>query len=263
MFKDMNTSFLFRNEVFFFILLPMEILFLLLIMVVAFLYASVGHGGASGYLALMAIFSIEPSLMRASALVLNLFVSTIAFVAFYKGGHFKWKILLPFVITSIPMSFLGAQIELNPAIYKFILAIFLLFAVARMLFIKVKSSDEQRPLPFTTGLMIGALLGFLSGLIGIGGGIVLSPVLLLFKWANMKETAAVSALFIFLNSASGLLGLSLGGLKFTGELNLLLFMAVTGAMAGAFAGSFKMQQVSLKYILAGVLMVASIKLFLV
>lgn len=241
----------------------MDILFYCLILIVAFLYSSVGHGGASGYLALMALFSIDPSLMKSSALVLNIFVSVIAFFAFYKGGHFKWKILLPFIITSVPMAFIGAGIKIEPSVYKIILGICLLFAIARMFFIPTNEHLQNKKLPFLAGSIIGAILGLVSGMIGIGGGIILSPILILFRWSNMKETAAVSAIFIFLNSASGLFGLSLKGLSFSNEIILMMIIAIIGGIFGSFAGSFKLPQLSLKYFLALVLFIASIKLILV
>ncbi len=241
----------------------MEIVFFLLILIVAFLYSSVGHGGASGYLALMALFSIDPSLMKSSALMLNVFVSSVAFISFYKGGHFKWKLLLPFVITSIPMAYLGAGLKIVPSMYNGILAVCLLLGIVRMLFMNRGENENSKPLPFWVGLAIGAVLGFMSGLIGIGGGIILSPILIIFRWASMKETAAVSAMFILLNSVSGLVGLGLTGFVMNNEMVIALFMAIAGGMAGSYAGSFKWQYVKLKYALALVLFVASVKLLII
>ena len=126
----------------------MDLLFLTLLIVIAFLYSSIGHGGASGYLGLMALFSISPLLMRSSALILNLFVGGVAFFSYYRGGYFKVKILIPFIITSIPMAFWGATIEINPKLYKIILGIFLLIAVARMLIIKPKENKDLKNPPF-------------------------------------------------------------------------------------------------------------------
>ena len=241
----------------------MEIVFLLLIFILAFLYSSVGHGGASGYLALMALFSIDPSLMKSSALLLNFFVSSIAFIAFYRGGHFKWKLLLPFIITSIPMAYLSAGIKINSTMYKGILAVCLLFGIIRMLFMSRTENEKSKQLPFQAGLTIGALLGFISGLIGIGGGIILSPILIIFRWASLKETAAVSAMFIFLNSASGLFGLGNTGLNLNSEMITMTGMAIIGGIAGSYAGSFKWQYEKLKYALALVLLIASFKLFII
>ena len=238
----------------------MELTLLFLIPVVAFLYSSVGHGGASGYLALMAIFSVDPVLMRSSALILNLFVSSIAFFAFYKGGYFRWRILLPFVLTSMPLAYIGARMNIDPTIYKVILAICLLIGIARMLFAPKVSDNETRPLPFSAGLIVGAMLGFISGLIGIGGGIVLSPILLLFRWANVKETATISAMFIFLNSASGLTGVVSKGIEINTSLLLMVSMANLGGVFGSFSGSFRFRDLSIKYILSFVLLVACIKL---
>lgn len=240
----------------------MEILFIIILILVAAIYASIGHGGASGYLALMAIFSMDPMLMRSSALTLNLFVAGISFIAYYSGGYFRWKILLPFIITSIPMAFLGATINIDPTLYKIILGLFLLLAVGRMLFIKPTESTDLKKPAILIALLIGAGLGLFSGMIGIGGGIILSPILILFRWASLKEAAAVSAIFIFLNSAAGLLGIIQTGYIGNSQIAIWVLVAIIGGLLGSFAGSFKFSNIKLQYILAFVLIVASFKLFL-
>ena len=181
----------------------MELILLLAIM--AFLYASVGHGGASGYLAVMALFAIAPPVMKQTALLLNLGVSLMSFIAFYRQGYFKWTLFWPFALGSIPAAYLGARIPLADSTYKQILGACLFLAVIRMV-VTLKES-EPRKLNLGIGVLAGAAIGVLSGMIGIGGGIILSPLLLLFRWANLKEAAAISALFIFVNSVSGLAGL--------------------------------------------------------
>ncbi len=241
----------------------MEIIFLILLLGIAYLYSSVGHGGASGYLALMALFGFEPLFMQSSALTLNLFVSSIAFFSFYKGGYFKWKILLPFVIASMPMAFLGAMLNIEPTTYNIILGICLLIAVLRMLISFPQEFESSKPPPFILAIPIGALLGFFSGMIGIGGGIILSPVLLLLHWANIKETAAVSAAFIFLNSASGLIGLTQSGVTLSPQIPLWILIVIVGGLAGSYIGSFRTTSTKLIYILASVLVVASLKLFFI
>lgn len=241
----------------------MEIVFLLLLLAIAYLYSSVGHGGASGYLAIMALYGIDPLFMQSSALTLNLFVSSIAFFSFYKGGYFKWKILLPFVIASMPMAFLGAMIKVEPAIYKIILGICLLIAILRMLISLPQEFESSKLPPFFLALPIGGFLGFFSGMIGIGGGIILSPLLLLFHWSNIKETAAISAAFIFLNSASGLIGLSRSEVYLSPQILLWIIIVIVGGVLGSCMGSYKIAPEKLKYLLVFVLFVASMKLLLV
>ena len=146
-----------------------EILLVACLMVVAFLYSSVGHGGASGYLAVMALFGVQPELMKSSALILNLFVAGVAFYSFYRQGYFRWRILWPFLITSMPAAFIGARFHINPVLYKAILGIFLLFAAFRLFFSQNKESRNIREIPLWFGILVGLLIGFLSGLIGIGG----------------------------------------------------------------------------------------------
>lgn len=235
--------------------------FLLLILIVAFLYSSVGHGGASGYLAVLALFSVAPGLMKSSSLLLNIFVSFISFFYYYKEGYFRFKLFLPFAITSIPASFIGATFQISDDIYKKILGICLLFPILRMLGI-FKEQAEEKEINFSIALVFGAIIGLLSGMIGIGGGIILSPVILLLHWGKMKETAAVSALFIFINSISGLIGLLIKGTAINSDTLYLLAVAVTGGIAGSYFGSKKMNTNVLKYILAAVLSIASIKLML-
>jgi uncharacterized protein len=238
----------------------MEYLFLFALLIVAFLYSSVGHGGASGYLAIMALFGTQPELMKSSALILNLFVAGLAFIAYYKAGYFRMKLLLPFVIGSIPMSFIGAKMNIDPHIYKVLLGICLSFAVFR-LFLKNIKEKEPRNLAFIWALFIGAVIGFFSGMIGIGGGIILSPLLILFGWANLKETAAVSAMFILLNSISGLTGLLSTGVHLNPEIYSWILAGIIGASFGSYMGSNKFGFQKLQYILASVLIFAVIKLF--
>ena len=237
--------------------------FLLILPFVSFFYASVGHGGASGYLALMALFSVTPELMKPTALLLNLFVAALAFYYYYKEGYFNKKLFLYFAIASIPMSIIGGYIEVDATIYKNIVAVLLLFAILKMLNIFGKESIIIRELKLWQGIVIGGIIGFFSGLIGIGGGIILSPIILLFHWGKMKEAAAVSALFIWVNSAGGLLGQLSSGVSLSLESFGLVAIALIGGFFGAYYGSKKMNNQSLRYLLAMVLVIACIKLFYV
>lgn len=243
--------------------MEVNVLFLVALFVVAIMYSTVGHGGASGYLALMALFGISTIFMRASALSLNLFVSAVSFYAFYRAGYFKIKILIPFVIGSIPMAFIGARINIDPQLFKAILGVFLVIAVLRMVYVPKRTQKELIPFNFVIAFLIGAFLGFFSGLIGIGGGIILSPILLLLGWTNVKETAAISAIFIFLNSASGILGLFTSAIHFSPNILYWVVVAFTGGLVGAYFGSFKLSFIKLRYLLAFVLFLASVKLLLV
>lgn len=233
----------------------------MLLFIVAFLYAAVGHGGASGYLALMAVFSFAPDVMKPTALLLNLFVSAISFYQFYRGKHFLWKIFLPLAVISIPLAFLGGTIHIDAGIYKKMLAILLLVPVTRFLFFPNIRVDQLKKSNPYLSLLIGAVIGFLSGLIGIGGGILLSPVLLLLKWTDQKQTAAISALFIFVNSMAGLAGQFSKGIEFTGGMYGYVIIAVVAGCAGAYFGALKFNQEILKFVLGTVLLLAALKLF--
>jgi uncharacterized membrane protein YfcA len=236
------------------------IIFYIALFVIAFLYASVGHGGASGYLALMAIYGISPDVMKPTALMLNLFVSIISFIQFYRGGHFRINLFWPLAIGSVPFAFLGGLLHMDASIYKFILGILLVIAVIRFLFFSNIQAGETKKPQIIPALLIGAAIGFLSGLIGIGGGIILSPILLLLRWSTMKQTAAISALFIFVNSLSGLMGQLLKGINFSADMFMYVVVAFAGGLLGAYAGSLKIKAAALKNVLALVLLVAAYKL---
>ena len=235
-------------------------LFYVLLFVVAMLYSSVGHGGASGYLALMAIYAFSPEVMKPTALILNLFVSLISFIQFYRGEHFKWKIFLPLAIASIPMAFLGGIITMEASLYKRILGTLLFIPVIRFLFFANIPDEELKKSNLVLSVLIGSLIGFVSGLIGIGGGIILSPILLLLKWTNQKQTAAISALFIFVNSLSGLAGQLTKGINFSPDMLTYVAIAFAGGLCGAYLGALKFNQNILKNTLALVLMLAGWKL---
>ena len=227
----------------------------------AFLYASVGHGGASGYLAVMALFAIAPPVMKQTALLLNLGVSLMSFIAFYRQGYFKWTLFWPFALGSIPAAYLGARIPLADSTYKQILGACLFLAVIRMV-VTLKES-EPRKLNLGIGVLAGAAIGVLSGIIGIGGGIILSPLLLLFRWANLKEAAAISALFIFVNSVSGLAGLKTWIPLDQSQMLYWLVASLVGGFLGARWGAGIASNMKVKWILALVLVIASLKLWFV
>lgn len=236
------------------------ILFCILLAVVAFLYSSVGHGGASGYLALMAIFSVPMAVMKPSALLLNLFVSGISFFFYYKKDFFKPKLFYPFAITSVPAAFIGGLIPLENSFYKIALGIVLILAALRLLGFFTSAEKENVKINIPLALVIGFGIGLLSGMLGIGGGVILSPILLILGWATLKETASISSLFIFVNSLAGLSGFFLGNKTIPTESFYLVPIAVFGGILGAYYGSGYFSNKVLKYVLATVILLASAKL---
>ena len=187
--------------------LTVTLLIATLIFVVAVLYSTVGHAGASGYLAAMALFGLAPAVMKPTALTLNIIVATVGTIRFLRAGFFSWRTFWPFAVASIPAAFIGGWLTLPAPVYKAIVGIVLLYSAVRIFF-SAKTADDQptqKP-PIAIALLLGAAIGLLSGLTGVGGGIFLSPLLLLMHWAKTKETSAVSVTFILVNSVAGLLG---------------------------------------------------------
>ncbi len=236
-----------------------QILIVLAIFVVAVLYSSVGHGGASGYLAVMALLAVSPTVTRPTALVLNLFVASIAFVQFYRAKHFDWKVFLPFAAASVPMAFVGGMIQLPTAVYKIILGVVLMLAAVRLA-LDLKTTREPHAPPIWLALLIGAVLGLVSGLVGVGGGIFLTPILLLMNWAETKKAAGISALFILVNSISGLLGNYAQVLHLPTSVWFWIGAAIIGGIIGSTLGSFRFSSITLRRVLAVGLLLAGAKL---
>jgi len=228
---------------------------------VAFLYSSVGHGGASGYLALFALFGVASPAIAPVALVLNILVASTSCWHYYRGGHFSWKMLWPFVASSLPAAFLGGFIAVSPELFSVLLGAALLLAAGRIfLWNAPPDTGSLRDVPLRLSAPIGGVLGFISGMIGIGGGVFLSPILLLFRWADVKRTAAISSAFIVLNSISGLAGhLSRSSFDFAGVMPLII-AAVSGGFLGSRMGAFKLRPRILQGVLGIVLIMAGAKL---
>jgi uncharacterized protein len=240
-----------------------ELWLAILIFVAAVLYSSVGHGGASGYLAAMALFGMTPAVMKPTALVLNIIVAAITTVKFYRAGAFDRSLFWRFAISSIPCAFLGGMISIPTQIYKPVIGIVLIHASARLGFSSVKSEPKETKSPSTwLPVILGMGIGLLSGLTGVGGGIFLSPLLLLTGWATVKETAGVSAAFILVNSIAGLLGYLTKLPTLPSGLWLWAIAAAGGGWIGAEYGSQRIGGKSLQRLLAVVLSIAGIKLIL-
>jgi uncharacterized membrane protein YfcA len=239
------------------------LLLTLLIFIAALLYSSVGHGGASGYLAAMALFGLAPEVMKPTALVLNLFVASVGTVRYARAGCFSWNIFWPFAVLSIPFAFLGGMWKLPDASYKIILGIVLLFAAWRLAFKLSSSADPvQKPIVLPLALLFGAGIGLLSGLTGIGGGIFLSPLLLFLGWAEIRKTAGVSAAFILVNSVAGLLGHLHSVKSLPSDLVWWVVAAFVGGLVGAELGSRRLSPLLMRRLLATVLLVAGVKMLL-
>ena len=231
------------------------------ILAIAFLYSSVGHAGASGYIAAMSLFSIAPADIKPTALVLNILVACIGTWQFWRAGYFSWRLFWPFALLAVPMAFVGGYVNLPTHIFKVLVGVVLLFAASRFLLHQTDDSvvgEPSRP----TAISLGAGLGLLSGLTGTGGGIFLTPLLLFKRWARTKTAAAVSALFILLNSVSGLLGNLTSTRRFPSFALILAVAAIVGGAAGSYFGSRRFDHKLIKRLLAVVLVIAGTKLIL-
>lgn len=230
-----------------------------LILVAALLYSSVGHAGASGYLAAMALMGVAPATMKPAALALNILVATIATFKFHRAGAFSWPLFWPFALTSIPCAYLGGWLTLPGHYYKPLVGVMLIYA-AWYSFHTANRSSAVVPAPISVRLLVGALLGFLSGLTGVGGGIFLSPLLLYFRWAEVRVVSGVAAAFILVNSIAGLLGVMRVTVTLPEGLPLWAVAAVLGGLIGAEYGSRRLGNPAIKRLLSLVLAIAGAKM---
>jgi uncharacterized membrane protein YfcA len=243
-------------------MMDIPLLFFLSLLIVSFMYSMVGHGGASGYLAVMSIFAVSTVYFRSSALILNLFVAGIAFANFRNGYSIRWRLFLPFLVPAIPMAFLGALVHIDPRTYKIILGIMLLAALMRLLY-RPSREYEINPAPgIFISVVIGSILGLLSGMIGIGGGILLSPIFILMKWSQVKETGVYSSLFILCNSLAGLIGLRISGIMLPPHFYYWILIVVGGGLIGSMSATKFLPVRYFKISLAIVLLFACFKLLI-
>jgi uncharacterized membrane protein YfcA len=241
--------------------IPTAHLLLLLtgITIVAFLYSSVGHAGASGYIAVMTLCGLTATFIRPTALVLNILVAMIGAFQFWRAGYFSWRLFWPFAVLSIPAAYLGGYLPVPAAILKIVIGVVLLFSAARLFFRQGDPSEIAAP-STPAAIAIGAGIGFLSGLTGTGGGIFLTPLLLFCEWASIRGAAAVSALFILVNSVAGLTGFISSGRPVPTFAWILAVGAVIAGTAGSYLGSRRFPVRTISILLATVLVLAGCKL---
>jgi uncharacterized membrane protein YfcA len=229
----------------------------------AFGYASVGHGGASAYIAAMALAGIAPAEMRPIALVLNILVASLGTWKFARAGYFRWRLFWPFAVVSIPMAYAGGAITLPGQAYKILVGVVLLYAAVQ-LWRSGKSGEEMREVrepPLGWAMLIGAAMGLLAGLTGVGGGIFLSPLLLMLGWAGTKQTSAVAAPFILVNSLAGLAAIFVAkGAALPSYVWILAVAVLVGGWLGAEYGSRRFANPVVRRVLAVVLALAGAKM---
>ena len=226
---------------------------------VAFLYSSVGHAGASGYIAVMTLFGFAAASIRPTALLLNIFVAILGAIQFWRAGHFRWSLFWPFALLAVPASFLGGSLRLPAHVLELLLASVLLFSAFRLILRKGDPPEVKAP-PVATALAVGAGVGFLSGITGTGGGIFLTPLLLFCRWATTRTTAAVSVTFILVNSIAGLAGYVWSRQSFPPFAWVLAIAAVLGGGVGSYLGSRRLPVRTIYLFLAAVLTIAGLKL---
>jgi uncharacterized protein len=241
---------------------PESLLLALLFLAAATLYASVGHAGASAYLAAMALLGLTPEVMRPTALVLNLFVASIVVVRFARAGHLPWRDLVPLVVGSVPAAFIGGTIDLPGELYRPLVALVLLAGAWRLATARAPDDDgAPRGVPVVAGVLAGAAIGLLARLTGTGGGIFLTPLLVLAAWTGTRDAAGLSGAFIGLNSLAGLAGVATGpGFTLPAALPLWVAAVVAGGFIGSWLGAARFSIVSLRRALALVLVLAAAKL---
>lgn len=243
--------------------MPFEALVMLTVgvFVIALLYSSVGHAGASGYIAVMSLLSLAPAEIKPIALALNILVASIGSWQFRRAGHFSWSLFWPFALLSAPFAFLGGYLDLPTRVFKVIVGIILLLSAAQFL-VRPPAEGEATPPAKPLAMGVGAGLGLLSGLTGTGGGIFLTPLLIFMRWARTKTASAASALFILFNSIAGLAGNVTATSAFPKFGISLLVAAGVGGAIGSHLGSRRLAPTTIKRLLAVVLVIAGVKLIL-
>lgn len=237
------------------------ILLSVLIFAAATLYSSVGHAGASAYLAVMALAGLDPQIMKPTALTLNVLVAIIATVRFHRAGCFVWPIFWPFAVTSVPAALLGGFLTLPDLWYKQVVGAVLLLAAYRLFrHAAATAGPGRRPLALSAALAAGTVIGLLSGLTGVGGGIFLTPLLLLVGWADARHATGVSAAFILANSLAGLGGHLAAFRELPSAVLPWGAAAIAGGLLGSSIGARRLGEMSLRRVLAVVLVIAAIKL---
>jgi uncharacterized protein len=240
---------------------PEDLILAALFFAAALLYSSVGHAGASAYLAAMALVGVPVAVMRPTALVLNLFVASIVVVRFARVGHVPWRSLIPLAIGSIPAAFIGGSIDMPSELYRFLVAAVLVFGAWRLATVPPPPDDEKRPgVPWLPGIVTGATIGLLAGLTGTGGGIFLTPLLVLVGWTGTRDAAGLSGSFILVNSIAGLAGLLTAGFVLPAELPLWIGAVAAGGLIGSWLGAARYSILNLRRALAFVLLLAAGKL---
>ncbi|MDO9453335.1 MAG: sulfite exporter TauE/SafE family protein [Stagnimonas sp.] len=229
------------------------------VLVIAVLYSSVGHAGASGYIAVMSLLAVAPATIKPVALMLNVAVALIGTTQFYRAGHFRWPLFWPFAVVAVPAAALGGYLQLPAETFKLLVGLALLLSAANLLLRAPADGPTQAP-PLFVALAVGGVLGLLAGLTGTGGGIYLTPLMLFLRWAPMRQVAAVSAPFILLNSASGLAGHLMAGKIVPALTWPLLSAVVVGGALGATLGALYLPVPVIKRVLALVLLIAAVKL---